>query len=349
AQIAPLNIPGFQAKGPIGDAIRSTMCPALDAQKKCTGGQKVTGALVDLPGEWGGLRVLDISNPAAPVDTGAYRSPGARVFPPPDHRGLYSVHHTVVDGTRVYGAWHTDGVRVLDLKSGLPVEIASFVPPDMVDPTGTVPPKAYVQGVDHTARHIVVSDMSSGLWILTKPSPSAGAGYWLAGEDGGVFALGNAAFHGSTGGLKLRKPIVGVAATPSGKGYWLVASDGGVFAFGDAIYRGSMGGGALNAPIVGMAPSPTGNGYWLAAADGGVFAFGDARFSGSMASTRLKAPIVGVSATPGGRGYRLVAADGGVFAFGDAAFYGSTGALTLKAPIVAVRTTTSGRGYHLTA
>ncbi|MGQ0521658.1 MAG: hypothetical protein ACT4PX_10980 [Actinomycetota bacterium] len=349
AEISPLSIPGFQIKGPIGDAIRSTMCPGLDAQAKCTGGQPVTGALVDLPGEWGGLRILDVTNPAAPADVGMYRSPGARVFPPPDHRGIYSVHHAVVDGTRVYGAWNSDGLRVLDLKGGLPVEIGSFVPPDTVDPTRTVPPKAFVLGVDHTARHIVVSDMSSGLWVLEKPSPTAGGGYWLAGADGGVFALGDAAFHGSAGALRLRQPIVGIAATPSGRGYWLVAADGGVFAFGDAVYRGSMGGGALNARIVGMAATPTGNGYWLAAADGGVFAFGDARFSGSMASTRLKAPIAGIAATPGGRGYRLVAADGGVFAFGDAAFYGSAGALTLRAPVVGIRPTTSGRGYHLVA
>ena len=48
-------------------------------------------------------------------------------------------------------------------------------------------------------------------------------------------------FHGSTGGLRLNKPIVGMAAvpTPTGDGYWLVASDGGVFSFGDAPFRGS--------------------------------------------------------------------------------------------------------------
>ena len=350
AEIAPINIPGFQIKGPIGDAIRSVMCPALTPDRTaCTGGQRVTGALVDLPGEWGGLRLVDLAAPGGPASLSVYRSPGARVFPPPDHRGIYSVHHVVADGTKVYGAWNSDGLRVLDLKSGLPVEVGSFVPPDTVDPTGTWPAKAYVQGVDHTARHIVISDVSSGLWVLEKPSPAAGRGYWLAGADGGVFALGDAPFYGSAGALRLRRPIVGVTATPTGAGYWLTASDGGVFAFGDAAYRGSMGGGALNAAIVGMTPTPTGLGYWLAAADGGVFAFGDARFLGSMAGNRLKAPIVGISATPGGRGYRLVASDGGVFAFGDAAFLGSTGALTLRSPIVAIRPTTTGRGYHLVA
>ena len=347
AEIAPLNIPGFQVKGPAGDAIRATMCPAIGADGKCTGGQPVTGALVDMPGEWGGLRVLDVSNPAASSEVSVYRSPGARVFPPPDHRGIYSVHHTVVDGTRVYGAWNSDGLRVLDLKGGVPVEVGSFVPPDTADPTGTVPAKAYVVGVDYTPRHIVISDMNSGLWVLEKPAPAAGRGYWVASADGGVFALGDAPFLGSAGALRLTAPLVGLAASPSGAGYWLVARDGGVFSFGDATYRGSMGGGRLNAPIVGMAPTPTGNGYWLAASDGGVFAFGDARFLGSLGATRLNRPIVGISATPGGRGYRLVASDGGVFAFGDARFYGSTGSLSLKAPVVGMRATASGRGYHL--
>ena len=41
-------------------------------------------------------------------------------------------------------------------------------------------------------------------------------------------------FHGSTGALRLNRPIVGIAATPTGNGYWLVASDGGIFSFGDA-------------------------------------------------------------------------------------------------------------------
>src|SRR5205807_8094772 len=60
-------------------------------------------------------------------------------------------------------------------------------------------------------------------------------------SDGGVFNYG-VPFQGSTGSLKLNKPIVGMAATPTGGGYWLVASDGGVFSFGDAGFFGSMGG-----------------------------------------------------------------------------------------------------------
>jgi len=58
-------------------------------------------------------------------------------------------------------------------------------------------------------------------------------------SDGGIFAYGTAAFHGSTGSISLNKPIVGMAAGRSGSGYWLIASDGGIFAF-DVPYYGSL-------------------------------------------------------------------------------------------------------------
>ena len=54
------------------------------------------------------------------------------------------------------------------------------------------------------------------------PTPT-GHGYWLVASDGGVFAFGDATFHGSTGALPLNSPVVGMAATRDGDGYWLVA------------------------------------------------------------------------------------------------------------------------------
>jgi hypothetical protein len=87
------------------------------------------------------------------------------------------------------------------------------------------------------------------------PLPSKGHGYWLVASDGGTFAFGDAVFKGSTGNIRLAKPIVAMASTPSGNGYWLVASDGGIIAFGDAVFKGSTGSLALASPIVGMAPA----------------------------------------------------------------------------------------------
>jgi hypothetical protein len=176
--------------------------------------------------------------------------------------------------------------------------------------------------------------------------PTAG-GYWLVGDDGGIFSF-NALFAGSTGAIKLNKPIVGMAADPDHKGYWFVASDGGIFAY-DAKFFGSTGAISLNKPIVGMTPTPTGQGYWLVASDGGIFSFGDANFFGSTGAITLNKPIVGMASTPTGQGYWLVASDGGIFSFGDAKFFGSTGALTLSQPIVGMASTGTGGGYWFVA
>ncbi len=178
--------------------------------------------------------------------------------------------------------------------------------------------------------------------------PRAPLGYWMTSADGGVFSFGQAPFRGSMGGMALRQPIVGLAASPSGKGYWLAASDGGIFAFG-APFKGSAGGIRLARPVVGMAATPSGQGYWLVASDGGVFSFGDASFFGSTGGTKLNSPIVAIAPTPTGGGYWLVASDGGLFSFGDATFFGSTGSIPLVRPIVSVAPTPTGGGYWLVA
>jgi hypothetical protein len=174
-------------------------------------------------------------------------------------------------------------------------------------------------------------------------------GYWLDATDGGVFAFPNNAFYGSTGNLKLNKPMVGMAATPDAQGYWLVASDGGIFNYGDATFHGSTGNLKLNKPVVGMASTATGQGYWLVASDGGIFSYGDANFYGSTGNLKLNAPIVGMASTPDGQGYWLVASDGGIFSYGDATFYGSTGNLHLNKPVVGMAATPTGLGYWLVA
>ena len=176
-------------------------------------------------------------------------------------------------------------------------------------------------------------------------------GLRLAGADGGVFALGGAAFFGSLAGSPLAKPIVGMAPTPDGLGYWLVAADGGVFGFGDASYLGSLPGvGVHTSAIVGMAPTPDGDGYWLVGSDGGVYAFGDARFAGSLPGLGVHVgDVVGIAVTADGGGYWLVGSDGGAYAFGDASFHGSMGGRHLNLPMVGIVATADGMGYWLVA
>ena len=106
-------------------------------------------------------------------------------------------------------------------------------------------------------------------------------GYWETDEQGQIGTLGSAPCLGSTGGLTLNQPVVGMAATPDGLGYWLVAADGGVFSFGDAQFFGSVVGG-LTSPVVGMAGIPTGAGYRLVTEQGSVDNFGSAPAEGAV-------------------------------------------------------------------
>ena len=127
------------------------------------------------------------------------------------------------------------------------------------------------------------------------PSREAAAGYWVVSEIGAVYGFGDAPRLGSAP-VRLTRPVVGLAPSPSGRGYWLVAADGGIFSCGDSPFLGSTGAIRLNPPIVGMAATPSGRGYWLVAADGGISSFGDARFYGSAAEWASR--VSGMAALP---------------------------------------------------
>ena len=101
-------------------------------------------------------------------------------------------------------------------------------------------------------------------------------GYWLVASDGGIFSF-NAPFHGSTGGLVLNSPIVGMEAASDGSGYRLAAGDGGVFSYSLPFVGAYVGQDA--SPIVGIAGQGD-TGYWLADACGGVASFGSAQTYG---------------------------------------------------------------------
>ena len=209
--------------------------------------------------------------------------------------------------------------------------------------------------------YTVVFSSNSGNFTVTggppPPPPPAPHGYWLVGSDGGIFTFGSATFYGSTGNLKLQRPVVGITPTASQGGYWLVASDGGIFAFGDAGFYGSIPGlgmaptgsglpGALNAPIVGMVPSADGGGYFMVARDGGVFAFGDAQFEGSCPGIGgCSGAAVAVVPDATGRGYWLVTQTGNVYTFGDAPYYGAPG--SQGSPVTAAVRSADGHGYFV--
>jgi SpoIID/LytB domain protein len=202
----------------------------------------------------------------------------------------------------------------------------------------------YQQIVDHYYGPAQLGSLPGGASSVDGASGGVG-GYWINAADGGVFSFGNAQFYGSTGGMILNRPVVGMASTHDANGYWEVASDGGVFSFGDAPFYGSTGSIHLNKPMVGMAVTPGGAGYWLVASDGGIFAYGNAQFYGSTGSLKLNKPIIGMVPTHDGGGYWLIASDGGVFAFGDAGFFGSLGGAPPTTALVGVAPTPDGGGY----
>ncbi len=177
------------------------------------------------------------------------------------------------------------------------------------------------------------------------------SGYWMVGNDGGIFSFGGAPYEGSLPGLGIHvKNIVGLVPTADGKGYWMIGSDGGVFAFGDAGFVGSLPG--LNvhvSNIVAVVPTSTGKGYWMIGSDGGVFAFGDAGFVGSLPGLNVHvSDIVAAVPTATGKGYWMIGSDGGVFAFGDAGFVGSLPGLGVSVhDIVGAVPTSSGKGYWM--
>ncbi len=191
----------------------------------------------------------------------------------------------------------------------------------------------------------------------SSPYRIAPEGYWLVGTDGGIFTFGSAQFYGSTGNLRLNRPVVGITPTADRGGYWLDASDGGVFSFGDTSFYGSVPGlgfspagsggpHSLNAPIVGMVPSVDDYGYFMVASDGGVFAFGDAQFAGSCPGIGgCVGSAVAVMPDATGQGYWLVTNVGAVYSFGDAQFLGAPG--NVGSPITSAVRTPDGGGYWI--
>ncbi len=211
--------------------------------------------------------------------------------------------------------------------------------------TATSPPGA-LGAVDVTVTTTAGTSATSSADRFTYQS-----GYWMVGNDGGVFSFGGAPFEGSVPALGIHvNNIVAMVPTADSKGYWMIGSDGGVFAFGDAGFVGSIPGIHVHVnDIVGAVPTQDGKGYWMVGNDGGVFAFGDAGFVGSLPGIHVHVSnIVAVVPTADSKGYWMIGSDGGVFAFGDAGFVGSLPGINVHVKnIVGAVPTSSGKGYWM--
>ncbi|HVM39631.1 MAG TPA: M15 family metallopeptidase, partial [Acidimicrobiia bacterium] len=151
---------------------------------------------------------------------------------------------------------------------------------------------------------------------------------------GGVFAFGDARFHGSVPGLRQAghrigpARIVALVPVPTDDGYWVLDDRGGVFTFGGAPFLGSLPQRGVAGEAVGMGATPDGSGYWIATSDGGVHAFGTARFRGDATGAAAGVRAVGFSAPPDGTGYWILLENGAVVARPAPPFRSSVAAVT---------------------
>lgn len=154
-------------------------------------------------------------------------------------------------GSPGYGwSWVLTALAQLNIPS-------AYVDFGIADYTGTphlVPGSAFTQYANptYTGANYDLS-LTNGIWpnvpnpaVLNKPAcaivgTSTNKGYYIFAQDGGVFAYGDAVFHGSLPSLGITpaQPVVDAALTTDNGGYWMVGADGGVFSFGNAQFYGA--------------------------------------------------------------------------------------------------------------
>ena len=119
--------------------------------------------------------VWNVANPARPVRLATVRLP-YRLGPNGSFTGLPlddSVHDPKAVGHFAYFSWYGQGVALFDLKNPRkPRFLMRFQPPAAPDRHGLLCPGdtcTAVWGVFVMPRYVLASDMSSGLWVLSRP------------------------------------------------------------------------------------------------------------------------------------------------------------------------------------
>lgn len=179
---AGVSIPVMMIDRKDGDALRTTLCPTLTGGR-CAQSTQVMASMRDAPGEWGALRIVDVTEPGTPREVGVFRTSNSNIFPPPDF-SVFSPQRAAVAGSVAIVPWNSDGARAIDIGGNVAREVGSFVPPDVPDPLGVLPAKAYVVSVaivsippDSLSRaarqYVLVSDVNSGLYVLEFREPPA--------------------------------------------------------------------------------------------------------------------------------------------------------------------------------
>jgi hypothetical protein len=111
---------------------------------------------------WGRLRLVDVRDPANPVQVGTFDTPNGAAGTVGGPDVWFGIHNPLVDDrdpNRAYLAWYADGVRLVDVADpSAPVEVASWVPPQ----------SPMVWSVACMDELLLVGDVNGGLYILQR-------------------------------------------------------------------------------------------------------------------------------------------------------------------------------------
>jgi hypothetical protein len=110
---------------------------------------------------WGRLRLVDVVDPANPVQIGVFETPNSAAGTPGEQYA-YTIHNPIVDDrdpNRAYLAWYADGIRLLDVSDGSrPLELASWVPPR----------GGLIWNVSFMGDLLLAGDVDNGLYVLSR-------------------------------------------------------------------------------------------------------------------------------------------------------------------------------------
>jgi hypothetical protein len=111
---------------------------------------------------WGRLRLVDVQDPANPVQVGTFETEDSAANRRAPAEYGYSIHNPLADDrnpNRAYLAWYADGVRLVDISDASnPVEIGSWLPSH--DPM--------VWNVFLMGNLLLVGDVNNGLFVLSR-------------------------------------------------------------------------------------------------------------------------------------------------------------------------------------
>lgn len=164
----PVDLPGVF----VGHSTGLAIAGVDDADDLVLGASGETVSASAVPNRWSGLRIWDYSDPANPVLASTFDTPCSAdpLHATCDPRGTYSSHNVIVEGTKAYVSWYSEGVVVIDVADPYhPVEVGRYHEsgPDFEARNGGIQD---VWGIYKEPRKpwIYASDRNGGLYVLQE-------------------------------------------------------------------------------------------------------------------------------------------------------------------------------------